>query len=994
MGKNFFERTVSPNGETAFRVSHLQFSSDDLVKILQTVLIKKEANNADASYQVILERARTTLSKTVSNGVEEVIAPLYAKFLVFLRVLISMENGSPAQVVDWDRLEASLLGIDLEIKILFKKYSNTIWTLQHMVLIPFFKTFLADPRTKARVEESFKNQSIQPILYQMMLNEYEEFGITTPQIAVEIDSVLNAADNTLLKTVLERVSDLECRFTNQIEDEERSYIRDLAYLQILSAEDFYYLNTESKTRKKIRLAALSSADLLQLIQQLMQPPSVVIDELHAQRILLQLLAVLHALYHEMTQSNLSEQEFAAILLALTQSRIELQWQLDVYHTSPAALLLYLSVLCLRGDLVHIEQAERLLALEDESTSSRVFLQSLSIVYTPYLSHTTAKMGLLHIKNPKPQPNTYYFGSHVLCFGSHPALNNYFAQALLEIKQRVLQPFDTWYAILRPEVAQSNILQKYRETLLKNVEKAWIQYVAAQAPYQHLLHVDQMIESFQKQNLGQIWQETARELMGWANQQTLSQATQARLDYLYKESSTFYQLAVRYPARYAATLPRLRVTSERVSRQLIIARLYYEQIYWLDADKMEWIQVYMKRQMVHLQRLCPAIDKALTASEQLNFLIKHVAELPRNTLSIEAIAATTLCVNLFRCLGAILPWSAELKVQEDIENLSRVTSDAAVRSLGKKVMTEFFWVTQTDSFYYQWLESNTVKHAAGTLYSAAQRLSTASANKKNLKAFLVALTEQQNLLAQKNWYVPWGWLWGYTDTREVLAMTQQQVRRMVSLQQIPENLVHEAEESARCVGVMQHFQTAVEQLQVAPTQLEAFQRVLQQIQTIQTTYSGFAKLYELRAYLETQRQKFVQTNYSCFYGPRHRDQMTTLLSILDHGLHSLGQNAQTIFADRNFLDQKAQQIQAQQAGVTDVRIHPGCGDEPFVDVWITSTDAIRDFQPDTRSSNTWYKRFYQVNDLCAYTRELRVFKSLVMTQEANSDIAHVPVSISF
>ena len=34
MGSNFFEPTVSPQGETAFRVNHLQFSSDDLVKIL------------------------------------------------------------------------------------------------------------------------------------------------------------------------------------------------------------------------------------------------------------------------------------------------------------------------------------------------------------------------------------------------------------------------------------------------------------------------------------------------------------------------------------------------------------------------------------------------------------------------------------------------------------------------------------------------------------------------------------------------------------------------------------------------------------------------------------------------------------------------------------------------------------------------------------------------------------------------------------------------
>lgn len=981
MGKHFFKTLPSAEGGIIVQINHLQLSSTDLIKLLQVILIKKGANDIAASYAFILDRAHKTLSKTISKGIEDVIQPLYAKFFEFFRVLISMEDGHPVQPVDWTQLEASLLAVDLEIQRLFKQYKTLIWSCQSMILIPFFQTFLLNERTKARVPDSFKDQSIQPILFQMLVNEYEECGITTPQIRVEADSVLTAADNTLLATVIENIAALEYNDISSFDNVEHSIFQDLAYLKILLTDDFHYFEAGSQTRKTCHLTKLSRTELSELTHQLLQSTTTMNDEKAAQRTLLQVLAVLHTLYHDISQMHLSERELASILLAVSQSKIALQWQLDVYQTPPAALLLYTALLCLRGGVVHIEQAERLLAWDESAGNCRVFLQCLGIRYTPYLSNTPAKMGLLHLPSIQSQPNTYYFGSQTIQFGYHPALNTYLAQGLLEIKQKGLQAFEVWVALLSSEAAQPNIFQSYRASLLERIEKAWIRFVAEHAPYQNLLHVDQMMEAFQKQELGRVWCATEQALLAYAEQQKTNQITQSKLAFLIKKSGKI--LTVRAPAYYADALASIKIAGDSTTQHTVLARLYYEQIYWLDADKMQWIQTYLKRQISHLQRLCPDAPKAENTSQQLQLFIQHLAQLPKAKLSTESIAATTFSVNLFRCLDVILPWANEVKTQQDIALLSGVSSGMAVKSLGKQIMAQFLWVTETDSFYYQWLESNTVKQAAATLYKAAQRLSSAPTNKKHLKAFLLALTEQQQILRQRRYYIPWGWFWGYPDTQEVLAATLQQVQRMVSLQQLPLHLVKEAEESARCVSVMQNFQAAVRQLQIIPAQKDTFNRVYQQIQIIEASYSGYARLHELRAYLETQRHIFVQTQYSCFYGPKHRDQMNTLINILEQGLRSLGQSAKTIFTDRNYLAEKAQQIQEQQAGVTAVRIHPTYCQESFVDVWITSSQTIPNFQPDSKAHNTWYKRFYHVNDLCAYTRELRVFTSPMPMQNAPS-----------
>ena len=67
---------------------------------------------------------------------------------------------------------------------------------------------------------------------------------------------------------------------------------------------------------------------------------------------------------------------------------------------------------------------------------------------------------------------------------------------------------------------------------------------------------------------------------------------------------------------------------------------------------------------------------------------------------------------------------------------------------------------------------------------------------------------------------------------------------------------------------------------------------------------------------------------------------------------------------------------QHNGVMDVRILPGYGGEQFFDVWITSMEAIPNFQSDQRAANTWFKRFYHVKDFFAFVREERVAQEAI------------------
>lgn len=322
------------------------------------------------------------------------------------------------------------------------------------------------------------------------------------------------------------------------------------------------------------------------------------------------------------------------------------------------------------------------------------------------------------------------------------------------------------------------------------------------------------------------------------------------------------------------------------------------------------------------------------------------------------------MHIYGVIEMILPGAREEEISAKIQYLTTITNASAIKILAQTVMTKLNWVTDTDSFYYQWFESAIVKQAAGRMYEAAEKLSAYPDNSRALQNFLVTLIEQQHRLAQR-WYFPWAWFWGYQDIRTVLNETIQQVRVMIALQQIPLAQFHAAEEAGRCAIVLQKLHTEIRRAKIEPTKLMAWNAMVKNMKTIQKSYTGVAMLYELRAYLQTQEQKFMLKSYSSFFGPRYVDQTDALCRVLDQSLEKMGQSEQKALANPAFLRHKAQQIQKQNPDISKVYIQAGYCESQYFDMWIHSEMPIQDFQEDTK--HRWYKRFYHAKDLLVFSQ---------------------------
>lgn len=957
---SFFETITTSRGEPCIKIGSLQLTPNDCIRLLQAILIKIDAINSKQTYNSILAQSDGLLSQKSAKGVREVVDPLYRKVLDLFRLLISMEDASPLPNVDWAQVEACLIEIDATIKELFQKHAYMIRVF-HYPLVSFFQGFIADLRTKRLVGEVLTKRSVQPLIGQMIVNEYHDCGVTVvPMPPVNSEFLRSEEEGTeLLEAVLEKISVIEGIEMERSADDSPQFIRDLAYLQILSTEDFYYQNGQAYQR--CRLAALTKEQLIALMSTVMRPCE---DNVASQRATLQTLAILLELHRRITDTNLSEKDLASILLALKQSQFELQWQLDANKTSPGALLLYTSLLCLRGDVVHIEHAERLLALQNAASHSRKFLAELNIVYTECTHRSLTKIGVLHTCVLSEQPHSYYFGSQALKFSEHPALNLYLAQSLLEMKQSVLQAFDAWYAILRNADEQSLLLQNYREGLLKNLDYSWMQFISPRLPCQNLKQIDHLIEQFQRDNLVKVWQKTEKTLSEYAANQTLSSAASKRLDFLRTRSDAWTaQLSQQHFGRYAASLSDLSGYDEG-GDHLSQARLHYDRAHLLQEKSMHWIKRYLKHRLLAIQRLCPAAKRTSVASEQFEILIHYLAEkCEQQAFSPEWFAAMGLCANLYHCMESILRWSDGPTVQKNMARLSTVTSDMAIQALAKTLMARIHWVTQTDSFYYRWLESRTVKRAAHHIYDLARKIDIDEpSNKQVLKSFMQALFEQQSILNQLWWYFPFGQFFGYADLRDVCRTALQQVNQMVSLQQIPVDLWQEAHEAAQSAPHMQEFELAIRRIKVGARQSLVWQTVLQEVKAIQDNHSGFAMVYELQAYLQTQRSNFILYRPGFFYGTIQTDQITPLLNILDRACCEIEKTTQGSITYQAFLAKKAQQVQVRNNNISRVYIQIGRFNDYFFDM-----------RTQLKGGEVRCKRFYQANDFFAFARKASVIE---------------------
>lgn len=955
MGQNFFERTTTSTNEARICIGDLQVTPTECIHLLQTVFIKKDVINADVLYQDIIRKAENTLPKSAAKGIKDILNPLFTKCQTIFRLLISMDDGRPHAHVDWAAVEASLAVFEQEVNYLFAKYSKTIWVLGS-ILVPFLQAFLAEKRTKAALAVAFKEKSSKPVLYQMLLNEYNEFGISIPNV-VEEANTLTGIEEAVSKEIIEKISVSE-HYSQEVKEPKQAYIRDIAYLRTLK-EDTLYIQ-ERLGWKKYNLADLNNHQLGDLIAQIL-PKCFQSQKQHAT---LQLLAVLNQLYYNVSHAYLSDEDLAAILLALTQSKIELQWQLDVNSVSPKALLIYLAVLCLRGDIVHIEQASRLLDMQNEDGQQQKFLQILNIIYTEYHHPVTDKLGVFHIHKPKEDAKTYYFGSQVLQFSSHSPVNLYLAQSLLELKQQILQPFEAWHAVLSQELKQAE-LHSYREDLLETVEKMWISNVQNQAPYQNLKQIDHMIRQFQHRVMTKIWQRTEQSLLTDAANK-VKPLTRKRMEVLHKHSAEICRnLRVRHRARYTDVLSVLQMP-EDLDKCRLEARLYYDQICWTDVERTHWIQSYLKRQMLRLHRLCPTVERVSASMDQLKLFLEYFAEQKRqDKLSLELNAAIQIGMSTYRCIESIVPWAIESGMQNVVTDLSTVTNASARQILARTVLEKLNWVTHTDSVYYRWFVSNAMKNAAGKVYEAANALSVTPDNPEILQNFLTILVEQQHKLAQ-HWFFPWHWFWRYPDTRKVLTETLQQIRTMISLQQIPAQQLSKSEELGQCAIVLEDLRNEIQRKKIEPTQGIAWNAVMTTLEAIQNSFSGYAMLYELRSYLETQQRKFMLKQHSYFFGTRYLDHTESLLRVLDTALDKMGQNAQRLLTSPHFLQQKARQIQAKHHEFTKVTIQPGYCESQYFDIWITSSAPIADFHQDAK--NIWYKRVYHAKDLFKFSHD--------------------------
>lgn len=959
---SFFERTATVNGKCQVKIGALQLPPQDVIILLQTILYKKNANNSNIQYRDILQKAYNVLPKSGADNVQKIVTPVYNKIEAFISLLISMEDASPNTAIEWDQVEACLTDIDTELKRLFKEYYWTIYALKP-ALIRFFQSFLDDLRTRSTITAAFNTHSLSPILGQLIVNEYQDHGVTLPQIVTSSQDVSDVKDIDpfLLEEAWEKMKVMESVQGDQVGDAQ-NYYRDLDYLQVLQTEDMYYEDPHNgNLHANCRLSELSCEQLSELAQKVMAQSSSP-DTLSTQRFTLQTLAILRELYFKITNSRLDEKQLTSILLALQNAKFELQWQLDASQTSPSALLLYISLLCLRGDIVHIEQAEQLLQLQTGQEQHLRFLQQIKIMYSPKISQvSTPSIGALHCRSLTPLAKTYYFGSQLIRFSEHPAQNLYLAQALLEMKQHMLQHFDAWYEVLWSMVPpQDPSLQSYREALLVQLDQTWMRHIHDHLPLYSLQNIDQTIELFQRSVLGKIWQDTEQKLCELSSRFRASDKVAIkRLEFLRTQSNVIDEkLAIRHYGRYAESLSVLPLARERV-KHTSYARLYYDRPYLTVLEQMQCIHRYMKHHLAQIQRLCPDARRVTNHSEQLEVFIQYLAEhQQRGEFSAEMVAATTRCVHLYQSVNGLIKWSNDETLLPNMGILSNVTSEHACKTLAETMMTQLDWITQTNSLYFQYLESNTVKLAAMKLHTQAQRLASDPSNQTLLTDLLQTLITQQQVLSQLWWYVHFfGWLFGYADVRVVCAQALQHLNQMIALQQIPEQVWQDAQEKALCVPFLEKFQINLGRIQICAAQLPAWQIIIEEIRAIENNTFGYARMYELRDFLRTHRQKFMTTHSSFLYGNRQVDQIDKLLRGLDQAITLIEKNTRGVLADRILLKQKSQQVQNRDEGIAKVSIQPGMMKDYFFDMWITSKQGA-----------TQFKRFYDTNEFFAFVRK--------------------------
>ncbi|PJD90575.1 MAG: hypothetical protein CK424_07800 [Legionella sp.] len=904
----FFKRRTTLDGEMIV-IGDQEWTPGQCVQILQYIAKTSDALNLQQVFDGML--LKYAMNPQAAAKIRPFVESLMGKTIHFFSLLISMQDGSLKEQVNFEDIDHALLEIDLESKFLFQNHQRIIYFLQTR-LIRFFKGYLSVPELQQEIEIIFKStdHDVRGFFHQLItLNAVQ--GL---QPLSDVTQPVQFETNALNETIVH---------INALETGD-GFHRDLAYLSEVQLGSFY-----DHSEQVHQLSELALPFLIDMVL----PYSCLKD----QRSTLQLLALLSEIYQRITQRLPSDTDKQIVLFALAQTQQGLRWQLDA-KTSTPALLLYVAMLCLRGDTVYLEHPQQRLAMDQSLETSRQFLLNLQLSYKEiHASQQSFKTSIISSSQSHSIGNeTHYLGFQKIpgLLSSH-TLDDYLTQTLHEIKQLILRPFDAWHVILVGKNAE--VSQDFRKYLFDTLHTEWLTHIAGAMPLTTLQQVDELITLFQTQKLSQIWRSTEKQMMEFCDEQTLTEAEKVRVDFLKKQSAWIQTyLCIRPHPQYASYL--LDTTIEPESNDRVKALFHYDLNYLSQDKKSQLVQDYIKNQLLVLHRLCPLVRRDVSYAQQLRLFIDYLDEHVRSDRSARLIKATILCVELYQSIERLLPDFADMFTK--LQHLSNISRQSAIKSMSQTLLTCLTWSTRPTDFYVRWLERQEVIRAAQRIHRAAQKVFDTPNDSTACKLLMQTLYEQQAILSKLGWYFPFGWFFGYTDTRDIVASAISGLDEMVSLGQIPRVLMQEAKEAALCAPLVKTFHQHLQQCHIEPQQAKEWQHVLSQIRKIQSAHSGFGMLSELRYYLREQRQKFMSTQRTYFYGPRQVDQVNGLLACLDTAL----KQAQSLSTDRLFLSKKEQQLQLLEQGAVSVAIQSRHLGRDYFDVWIQADQPVVDFQP--------------------------------------------------
>ena len=789
-------------------------------------------------------------------------------------------------------------------------------------------------------------------------------------LQAEIETLSNA-----LSTMLDRrlVAVSECHTLG----------RDYLYVKaLIHAHPVYYADNVQGTQHLL-LSTASVEELKRVLNKILDiDASPILSKQERWRTTLQMVALLHALYTQTTQCELSDKQLLVLLTMLKKPHGQSQVLFDISADDQViSLELLTAIYCLRSGIVYLEKAEEGLLLDNNSRLDAFFgALSLAIHKHPIGAETFVKIA----HQPRARVmSSHYLDTHAIqrhqlsSIARTNDVNAYSARAWIDMKEVVLRHFDALCQVMSQDNHQvAPQLLPHRDRLLNTLHLVW-QGFMRELNAKTVVACDAAFVQFQQKNLMTIWKNSLEQLPLCSDASGLSKDSKQRLASLY-ECSADLQEDLRQCLYRPDTLQESTGTTKYqtfVKNDVAGAILWYDHARITDKNKQTLAEQHFERQLSQLGSMCPQEPGAPVMSyPDLKALIEYLDKTIQTTeLTSERLAVVIYSIRLYQ--------SVAFEHDESIEKVAgliRAANQYCAKAIARDVMKRFQWVTDKTTYYYQWFECQAVKEAAETAYALAQEVTALPDNQDTLKAFYRALYYHKTLLSQ-TWYYNWGWFFWDSDPCRVLNQALNEFQDLISIGIVSKTMKQEAKETALSAFYLIPFEKRLQSIRVSETKKTEWGTVLTDIQALKDQYRGFGLLIELKQYLQTQQDKFMSHKQSFFFNSgTQQDLVSGLLVQVEQALSNIPRRS--VLNDRLYLSQKERVLQASLGPtIQRVSIRPGCvGNEDYFDVSIASKEGLpgcfHDFQSVSIESDVhpnsaelvWVKRFYSSEELFALT----------------------------